>query len=108
MFDSVYFDQIYFDGRSLIQKAIGGVLSFAGSVIKATSKAILGGNLAFAGSLIKTTSKAICGAVSFVGGIIWAAGRRLKMKLFKRPYYDMAVEVKPYRNISTETREVKP
>ena len=93
--------------QTIIQKAIGGTLSFAGSVAKYTKK-LPQGSLTFAGSLTKTISKAMDGAISFVGGIIWAAGRRLKMKLFKRPYYDMFVEAKPYRDATTETREVKP
>ena len=35
-------------------------------------------------------------------------GRRLKMRLFNRTQFNMATEMKPYRNQATETREVKP
>lgn len=94
----------------LSYKTLAGVITPAGSLVKSTSKAISGG-LNFAGSLIKTISKTLGGAVTFTGTLIAKlvqVGRRLKMWLFNRPYYDAAVDTKPYRNMTSETREVKP
>jgi len=94
--------------EEVITKAIGGVLNFTGEVNLIVLHILsLGGNLAFVGSLVKTTKKALSGVLTFLGGLIWV-GRRLKMRLFQRPYLNMVVETKTYRNVSTETREVKP
>ena len=96
--------------QKTISKAIAGSLAFAGSLIKMTPKA-LSGAITFAGSVIKATSKIIGGAVSFIGTLVAnliSVGRRLKMWLFQRPYLNMVVETKTYRDVSTETREVKP
>jgi hypothetical protein len=96
--------------EEIIQKAVGGVLSFAGSVAKKISKNT-SGTLAFQGVVKKTTSKVLGGTLTFIGTLIARlvqVGRRLKMRLFKRPYLDMVVETKPYHNLSVQTREVKP
>lgn len=107
-----------------IQKAIGGVLSFAGSVLKSITKNTSGaltpsavlskytrklpsGTLTLQGSVQKAVSKAIGGVLTFIGELL-RLGRRLKMWLFQRPYLNMVVETKTYRDVSTETREVKP
>jgi len=43
-----------------------------------------------------------------LAGLVGVIGRLLRMWLFKRPYLNMVVEKKTYRDISVETREVKP